>query len=350
MAARILLRTDGGAGIGLGHVQRCLSLATALQQGGATCFFLVHGDDAAVARIRERSFAGELLDAEPGSSSDTAATIEQAHRMDCDAVIVDSYLTGADLLAAVRDAGRYTIAIDDLNRFRHPCQMVVSFGPHAPAAGYESERGDTRFLLGPRYTILRPEYWDVPLMPVTEHVRNILVTTGGADPDGALPRWIDAVDAIDAPFDVTAIIGPFFADPDAVHDAAGAAHRTVRIVVAPKVTRPMQAMAGIAVTAAGQTIYELAALGVPTVAAEIAPNQRPQLDAFAAAGALIDAGVASDPATTTRIADAVARLIGSFDERRALSDAARGAVDRRGARTVAAEILAAVESHRTGAP
>lgn len=349
MAARILFRTDGGAGIGLGHLQRCLSLATALQRSGALCFFLLHGDDDAAAKIAEAGFAGGPTDAAPGSRDDADTTIAEARRLECDGVVVDSYLTDGAMQGAIRDAGFYTVAIDDLNPHAFDCQMVVSFGPHAPAAGYVAARGDTRFLLGPAYTILRKEYWDVPLMPVRDRVRNILVTTGGADPGGVMPEWIEAIDGIDAPFDVTAIVGPFFAGPDAVHDAAAGAQRTVRVVTAPKVTRPMQAMADIAVSAAGQTLYELAALGVPTIAAEIAPNQRPQLDAFAAAGAMIDAGATDDPATTQRIAAALARLIDAPDERRALSQTARGAVDRRGALTVAAEIMAGIAAHRKDA-
>lgn len=331
--ARILIRTDGGAGIGLGHLQRCLSLATALQRAGALCFFALHGDDAAATRALEAGFATRLL----GSPSADVAPI--AREWECDAVIVDSYLTDGRLLTNLRDAGLFVTAIDDLAAYEMDAHLVVAFGPHAHDAGYSSVRGDTRFLLGPRYTIVRPEYWDVPLMPIRDRVRNVLITTGGADPAGVMPSWIAAVDAIDEDFDVTAIIGPFFADPDAVHDAASVASRTVRVVDSPRVTRPMQAMADIAVSAAGQTIFELAALGVPTVAAEIAGNQRPQLDAFARLGAMIDAGATGDPATTNRIASTVARLLSDVGERRALSETARAAVDRRGALTVAAEIL-----------
>ncbi|HVL88711.1 MAG TPA: UDP-2,4-diacetamido-2,4,6-trideoxy-beta-L-altropyranose hydrolase [Actinomycetota bacterium] len=340
--ARILIRTDGGAGIGLGHLQRCLSLATALQRAGALCFFAIHGDEAAAARALESGFASRLL----STPSDDIAAV--ATEWECDAVVVDSYETGGALLTSLRDAGLFVAAIDDLAAYPLDAHLVVSFGPHAHEANYESVRSDTRFLLGPRYTILRPEYWDVPLMPPRERVRNILVTTGGADPTGVMPSWIEAVDGIDADFDVTAIVGPFFAEPGAVHAAAAAAARTVRVVDSPRVTRPMQAMADIAVTAAGQTIYELAALGVPTVAAEIAANQRPQLDAFAKLGAMIDAGAASDAATAERIATIVERLLSGADERRVLSETARAAVDRRGAVSVAAEIAGGIAAHTKG--
>ena len=37
---RVLFRVDAGSSIGLGHLQRCLSLALALQREGSRCVFL----------------------------------------------------------------------------------------------------------------------------------------------------------------------------------------------------------------------------------------------------------------------------------------------------------------------
>lgn len=342
MTARILFRTDGGAAIGLGHLQRSLSLAEALRRSGASCFFLVHGDAAAVERARAAGFPAEPAEGRPGTAADTALCLDAAKRFACRAIVVDSYLTGAPLLSALRDAGHLVVAVDDLAEHEFSCHLVVSFGPHASSWGYTSSSGDTRFLLGPRYAILRPEFWDTPLPPPRDTVRNVLVTSGGADPEGAMPEWIRALDDVDAGFDVTAVVGPFFSDPAGVHEAAALSSRAVRVVERPPTLRPIMAAAGLAVTAAGQTLYELCALGVPAVAVEIAANQRPQLDAFAAAGTVVDAGRAGDAATPSRIGDAVGRLCADEGERRRISEAAREAVDRRGALAVAAEILAAL--------
>jgi spore coat polysaccharide biosynthesis predicted glycosyltransferase SpsG len=220
--------------------------------------------------------------------------------------------------------------------------MVVSFGPHAPGAGYKSSTADTRFLLGPAYTILRPEYWDSARPVHGETVRNVLVTTGGADPDGCMPSWMRALDEVDAEFSVTAVVGPFFADPGTVHEAAAGLAHTVRVIVAPPMLRPLLARADVAVTAAGQTIYECAALGLPTIAAEIAPNQRRQLGAFDAAGAMISAGRASERGAPERIAVHVAHLCADPMKRASLREKALDLVDPRGALTVAREMTSAL--------
>lgn len=343
MSTRLLLRTDGGGGIGLGHLNRCISLATALTRSGATTFFAVHGDDAAATRPAEAGYGTErVLD-----PLDADETIARARRLECRGVVVDSYLVDGAYLQQLRAAGLFVVAIDDLNEHEFACQMVVSQSPHAPEAGYRSSSGDTRFLLGPQYTILRPEFWDSPLPIVKSRTNNVLITSGGADPDGCLSSWLSTVDTIDERFSVTAIIGPFFADPSAVHDAAAACERVVRVIEAPPVIRPMLAAADVALIAGGQTIYEAGALGIPAVAVEIASNQRPQMDAFARAGAVLDAGASNDPATASRIVQMLGGLIVSQQERQRLSDAAKSLVNRKGAILVAQEILRNIATKET---
>ncbi|MHB8510976.1 MAG: UDP-2,4-diacetamido-2,4,6-trideoxy-beta-L-altropyranose hydrolase [Actinomycetota bacterium] len=331
MIKRVLLRTDGGPGIGLGHLNRCLSLAAALQRFDTLPFFAVYGDDSALERTRERGFASsKLLD---------PASVEEALQVcsayECDAIVVDSYLIAAPYLNELRAAGLLVVALDDLNAYAFGCQMVVSHGPHAPKAGYRSSSGDTQFLLGPRYTILRPEFWESALPTLDERVRNILISTGGADPNGYLPSWIELVDSIDAELSITAIIGPFFQNVSEVHDAAATTEHVCRVINAPAVMRPLLAAADIALVAGGQTTYETCALGIPTVAVEIASNQRPQLEGFRDAGAMLVAEIDD----RSSIVSAVSGLIESYEARARLSGTARALVNRAGALDVARSIV-----------
>ncbi|GAC1411973.1 MAG: UDP-2,4-diacetamido-2,4,6-trideoxy-beta-L-altropyranose hydrolase [Actinomycetota bacterium] len=337
VSLRVLLRADGGAGIGLGHLNRCLSLATALRRLGANPFFAVHGDNNAVRLAGDAGFPARPL-GDPGSSAEAEAI---ATGFDCTVIVVDSYLTDGTYLATLREAGYLVIALDDLNAHEFDCDMVVSQGPHAPSAGYRSSTGDTKFLLGPSYTILRQEFWESPLPVVKERVGNILITSGGADPNGCLPSWISLVDSIDASFSITAIVGPFFTNRDAVHEAGSSTEHVTRIVDSPAVIRPMIASADVALIAGGQTTFEVTALGIPAVAVEIASNQHPQLQGFAAENAMLVAGKADDEATAASIVSMVGLLVRNVEERRRLSSAGKNLVNRKGALVVAEEILRA---------
>ncbi len=297
----------------------------------------VFGDDDAVQRSHAAGFgAGRLED-----PADAATLVAQAQALDCRVVVVDSYLIHDEYLSALRSAGLFVVAVDDLNEYPFPCQMVVSMGPHAPDAGYRSSTGDTGFLLGPQWAILRPEYWETPLPQMRDSVANIVVTSGGADPGGCLPSWLRLIDRIDQPFSVTAVVGPFFTNGDDVHATAADCLHTVRVIQSPSLMRPLLARADIVLTAGGQTIYEAAALGIPAVAVEIALNQGPQLEAFERLGAMRVAGRAGDAQTDEDIVRHVTELVRDGAVRRRLSEAALGVVNRAGALRVAEEIVRA---------
>jgi spore coat polysaccharide biosynthesis predicted glycosyltransferase SpsG len=87
--------------------------------------------------------------------------------------------------------------------------------------------------------------------------------------------------------------------------------------------------AAVAVVAGGVTLYEAAALGVPTVAVPIVAGQRPTVRAFARAGATVAPSAAGVP-DAGAIAAAVSRLMSSRTNARRMAARARRLVDGRG--------------------
>jgi UDP:flavonoid glycosyltransferase YjiC (YdhE family) len=105
----------------------------------------------------------------------------------------------------------------------------------------------------------------------------------------------------------------------------------------------------VVVTAGGVTLYEACAIGAPTVAIAVVPEQRPAIAAFAARGAVIDAGeLAGGDLTLRCAATAVTQLLRDHVARRRCSLLARRLVDGLGAHRVAARLqeLAARGGHR----
>ena len=59
---RFVFRTDGSLDIGTGHVMRCLTLAGALREKGAICYFICRElSGNLIARIREAGFGVTVL-------------------------------------------------------------------------------------------------------------------------------------------------------------------------------------------------------------------------------------------------------------------------------------------------
>jgi UDP-2,4-diacetamido-2,4,6-trideoxy-beta-L-altropyranose hydrolase len=337
---KVLFRVDAGPKIGLGHLQRCLSLATALRDLNTACVFLTNEDQTLYQRITRFGFDGRTLDTESWGVDDLAQTMAVAAAHKCGAIVVDSDYEGAEYLSHLRNGGYYVVAIEDTAPHPFPCHLVVNGDAHARQLPYQALSKDTQFLLGPEYSILRREFWEIPARVGSGNVDHILVTLGGADPYNIMPRVIDLLDTLPEAFSVSVIIGPFFENFSQVKAVAQRAQRGITLVRAPDSVCDLMMEADLAVSAGGQTIYELARVGCPTVAVRMAANQDGQLAVFEEAGFLRIAGHGDNNSIVEAIGAAVRTLLADPQARATMSVAGQRLIDGQGALRVAQTILA----------
>jgi UDP-2,4-diacetamido-2,4,6-trideoxy-beta-L-altropyranose hydrolase len=329
-----LFRPDVGAGVGLGHFQRCLAVAGALQERGAAATFLCPPDGFAQARLAEAGIPVRELAAEPGGAADLDSLLEAAEATRADTVVIDSYRVDADYLHGARAAGPLVV-IDDLAAFEFSCDLVVNAGIVAPELPYG---GAATRLLGPRFAMLRRELWDGTPATVRDRPRRVLVTVGGDDAGYVLPSLVRAVTRT-ANLEASVALGPF-ATPTAelTETIEGAAGRASLVVGAASLL-PLQRDADLAVSAGGQTLYELLRLGVPTIALHTADNQAPAVERLAEEGIVRGGLAARAPAPYEKVTDLLEHLAADRQAREALAEAGPRLVDGGGARRVAAAIL-----------
>ena len=95
----------------------------------------------------------------------------------------------------------------------------------------------------------------------------------------------------------------------------------------------------LAISAGGQTLYELACAGCPTIAVWMAPNQDGQLQVFEESGFIRIAGHGEDDSVIDAIVDAVFSLLQDRQARRSMSAAGQRLIDGQGAIRVARTIV-----------
>ena len=223
---------------------------------------------------------------------------------------------------ALADAGHRTLLLDDEGSDAPIRADVLNQNLHGTAAMYPAARG--RVLAGVHFAMLRRELLTRrrrPLAPVPI-VRSALVTFGGADPQrltGVAARLLR-----DAGVErVVAVIGASAPVPDAPG---------VEVHVNPPDFFGLVAGVGLALTAAGSTVWELAWLGVPMALVSTAPNQEPVLAAAALEGLAIGFGNAKAFRDGPR--DRLAALLDDPQARLALARRGRALVDGGGAARV----------------
>ena len=335
MTPQVAFRVNGGPEVGLGHLRRCLTLAQALIRRGTGVLFFVN-DDGGSARLLEESGV-DVLRVPAQEIRHLDLTRRHIADRGVQALVVDSYDVAADALGHVEVP--VAAIVDAPPPAPLPVQMLTNAAADAPSRPCPAGPA-TRLLLGPRFVLLREEFASPGRGDVRNDIARVLISTGGSDPGCRTPQLMRLVHAAlpDAHLDVVA--GPYFSEA-----LLGDLDRLAAILPAsihrnPRRMRALMADADLAVTAGGQTVYELAATGTPAIAVCFADNQRANLTGMAARGALVYAGDVSDAAVDVVLTAHIRALAGDPGARQRMSSRAREVVDGQGAARVADEVLA----------
>ena len=278
----ILFRADAGAGIGSGHLMRCLGLAQYLRDEGASCSLLTTAvKEPVVARWREEEIEVQEHQAMRGSSEDAAATLAAATASGAQWIVADGYNFGLDWQRAAKEGGAGLLCFDDLGGASFAADLVVNQNPGAQDLSY-GMGGDGRVLAGADYVMLRREIRCLK-REASSQPPHLLVTFGGYDEDNLALAAMRELAGVEAPFAATVICS---ADADGLAEAQtfAASHPDRFRVLPPGDIVPLMAVADLALCAGGTTALELASLGVPMVLVTVADNQESGAAALAGAG------------------------------------------------------------------
>jgi len=324
----VLLRADASATIGVGHLARTLTLASALRDAGARCTFVTCAPSAATVAWLQREGHRYVELEVPTSSAQFRLRAGSA-----DWIVVDGYHLDRAYQTQLRELGRVCV-FDDLGTSEISADIVLNGNLYGERVHYPPAAG--RLLLGPRYALVRSEFLGARVARECRvsraERRRIFVTMGGSDPTGATEEVLAALESLPA-CDVHVAVGGNNPRFHAIR-AAAERQRSHRVVVSfePSMSTEM-ALADLIVTAAGSTCLELCTVGVSGVAVAVVENQR------RVAEALDDAGLMLTVASPADIGLRLPELLRDPRRCRAMEAAQRNVVDGRGKERVAAELL-----------
>ena len=333
---RILFRVDANPTVGLGHLQRCISLAKALDTLDVNSIFLTCNHSEAISRIKRFGLeVCELAISDLWDEQDSAFTVNLASERECDAIVVDSYLANSEYISNISNNNLVTCVIDDTAGYSYPCQVVVNGNLNAKDLSYLPTPVDTLFLLGPQYLMLREEFSDKSNFVVRPTVHNILVVLGGSDSLELMPGILSMLDDMQDDFVINAIIGPFANNENNVRQVIDKSRHVINLFHSPDAIQELMMQADLAISAGGQTLYELLCVGCPTVPIEVARNQKKQLESLVELGYLHTICDGADNSVISTIADSVHLLLSDYHLRSNMSSVGQQLFDGQGALRVA---------------
>lgn len=360
---KFVFRADASLSIGTGHLTRCLTLGQALASQGASVRFVCRAHPGnQIGAVEAAGFRVDVLPLSDATDPDGPAHRQwlggtwsedaeavRAVATGADWIIVDHYALDARFESAVAAAGARVAVIDDLADRPHDCDLLLdqTFG-RSPQDYAENVPASASLLCGSRYALLRPEFAELAPRSITRRTdaaaaSTILVTLGGVDVDNVSGVVLDIVEsmALGGGYRIQVVMGANAPHLAAVRKQAARMAVPTEVHAGTHAMARLMADADIAIGAAGTTAWERCCLGLPSLMAVLASNQRPTAENLHLAGAAISLGSPDRPEFAQQLAGNLRTLLDDRERRLAMTAAAVTVTDGLGANRVAAELVSA---------
>lgn len=208
---RLVLRADGNATVGLGHLMRLLALAELLRPRFAEVLFLVQTPGAAVRALLQGAGLGLTeLPSQP-LTAEAATTLPPLLRP-TDVLVLDGYGFDYAYQLAMHPLVARLVCLDDIHAFPFAADLVLNPAGGVTAAAYDLRTPGARLLSGPAYAPLRPEFLRSIQQPATSSQElATLLCLGGADPRQLTRATAASLLALPGVAHVHAVVGAAYA-------------------------------------------------------------------------------------------------------------------------------------------
>lgn len=303
------IRVDANKEIAMGHVMRCITIAKQIVKKECRVLFLT-ADEWARETISEAGMDQMCLHTRWDWMEEELPRLRQILTMTgIRTLLVDSYQATRAYFEGLQDLVRL-VCIDDCFDSVFPVDVLINYNAYHVRFPYEETYvGGTKLLLGTDYVPLREEFARAKAARLagngdTDRAQvdgddtgksgkdfSVLLASGGGDAQDALLGILEKTAADEDFANVT-----FHVAVGAFHPRGKELEMFAESHPKVKVYRLCKDMAGLmsecdaAVSAAGTMLFELAAMGVPTVFFEAADNQRYDREYFGQEERMLYAG------------------------------------------------------------
>ena len=327
---KVLILTEGGRYVGFGHVTRMYAVCQAFEEFGIRPYMIIKGDATVGSVLGDAKW--EIFDwiKYPSGIKERFGEI--------DILLIDSYLAPREVYEYLSEMAKVPAFYDDFGRIDYPCGLVINGNIHAELMEYQKSPCQN-YLLGVKYLPMRKEFWEIEDKDINEEVNSILITFGGEDLRNMTPVVLNVLTEHFNNYKKFVIIGKGFRE-NTIKKIKELSDKRTELSFYPNAEKMKWLMlrSDIAISAGGQTLYELARTGVPTIGVIVADNQKLQAQVMKDKKILIDVFCWDENGFELKLAESINRLE-QYKVRYNLSLNGRALVDGRGAARIVNDLL-----------
>jgi UDP-2,4-diacetamido-2,4,6-trideoxy-beta-L-altropyranose hydrolase len=269
-----VLRADASDLIGVGHVMRSLALGEALLDVGFDVMLATVGLPAG---MREEAHKCGItvvdLQCVPFGAADALATLS----LNGAVLVIDGYKFEREFFEILENQATHFAVIDDNVETKALApSVVINQNPHATPEMYVHLLGTPQLLLGLQYALLRREVREATKQSINPVARKVFVAMGGSDFLQLTSPIVNGLKDLD--IEICVAIGPTNGQRQQIEETVKSIPRARVIAQVDYITE--LASSSLAILAAGSSLWEAAALGVPSIGLIVADNQSGAAQAF----------------------------------------------------------------------
>jgi UDP-2,4-diacetamido-2,4,6-trideoxy-beta-L-altropyranose hydrolase len=260
---RIFIITEGNLKIGYGHLSRCLALYQGFSERLYKPKMIVNCDQGGM------DFLGDIC----VIKLDWLAYMKKLAKIisQADIVIIDSYLADKNHLLTISKHATKPVFLDDTMRLAYPSGIIINGAVGAENLTYTNSIKN-KSLLGLKYAPIREEFWDIESRTRKSEENNILIALGGNDRHDLTGKLVAGIHS-----KYPHLIFHVVTGQGAIHLKSKKNNVYANTLFYKSLNGKgmfrLMSMCKYAISSAGQTMYELARIGVPTIGICMAENQ-----------------------------------------------------------------------------
>ena len=335
---KVAFRVDGSSDIGMGHVIECLNIAKMLKKKGVHSLFIIKNHPVVLKKIRQYRYETKVLRDSVDEKGHLELTMGFLIKNEINLLIINLRDVDENFVKGLKDEGFTVVCIDELGGKKLFSDIIINGSAVEEWHDYETE---AKCYFGASYMVMDENFaeFNKKNKKFGSKISKILVTMGGADRTGTTIKIIRALNGLDKKIKKIIVIGPAFK------------HRDELKKIIPKVKDnnfvfkyDVKSMAGLmyeadlAISAGGDTLYQLACTGTPSIALYEDEHEGTQSDTFAKKKIAINLGQGTQ-VSEELIVKSVSELLENLTLRKTMSINGKKLVDGLGAKRVSEIII-----------
>ena len=361
-------RVDGSESIGMGHIMRSISLAKAFKQKNHNVVFITREklgkekiklekfDILELKNLKEKT---KISGYDYGNEAERKLEVEELKKINkdnkIDLLIVDSYNVDENYFIELKKEVRYIAYIDDINRKKYKMDILINGNIDGEHKNYDICPSNL-YLLGPSYNLIRDEFRDLSQHKISSKIKNIMITTGGSDyyelTNYLSDKLLEISQKYNYKININIVVGGGFQNTKSLVSMKNSVNTNkcetqINLFTSNKDNQnddiKYKAMidimkeSDIAISSGGSTLYELCAVGIPSISFILADNQKKIVEMMEKLGYIESLGW-YNKININKLTDLLEKWMENFELRKKISLKNQSLVDAYGTLRIVDEI------------